>query len=101
MQNYPNQSKIPYAPTETELYPEADGKPMAVSDMHRRILTRILQTLEHHFIQRPEVYVSGDILVYYREGHPQKVVSPRCSRHFRHRSETSADVQSLGGGQGA
>ena len=28
MQNYPNQSKIPYAPTETELYPETDGKPM-------------------------------------------------------------------------
>lgn len=76
MQNYPNQSKIPYAPTETELYPETDGKPMAVSDLHRRILTRILQTLEHHFTQRPDVYVSGDILVYYREGHPQKVVSP-------------------------
>ena len=49
---------------------------MAVSDLHRRILTRILQTLEHHFTQRPDVYVSGDILVYYTEGHPQKVVAP-------------------------
>ena len=76
MQNYPNQPKIPYAPTETELYPETDGKPMAVSDLHRRILTRILQTLENHFTQSPEVYVSGDILMYYMEGHPQKVVSP-------------------------
>ena len=76
MQNYPNQSKIPYAPTETELYPETDGKPMAVSDMHRRILTRILQTLENHFRQRPEVYVSGDILMYYVERQPQKVVAP-------------------------
>ena len=47
-----------------------------VSDLHRRILTRILQTLEHHFTQRPDVYVSGDILVYYTEGHPQKVVAP-------------------------
>ena len=76
MQNYPNQPKIPYAPTETELYPETDGKPMAVSDMHRRILTRIIQTLENHFSQRPEVYVSGDILMYYVEGQPQKVVAP-------------------------
>ena len=76
MQNYPNQPKIPYAPTETELYPETDGKPMAVSDRHRRILTRILQVLEHHFAQNPEVYVSGDILMYYMEGYPQKVVSP-------------------------
>lgn len=76
MQNYPNQSKIPYALTETDLYPETDGKPMAVSDMHRRILTRIIQTLENHFTQRPEVYVSGDILMYYVEGQPQKVVSP-------------------------
>ena len=76
MQNYPNQPKIPYAPTETELYPETDGKPMAVSDRHRRILTRILQILENHFAQSPEVYVSGDILMYYMEGYPQKVVSP-------------------------
>ena len=76
MQNHPNQPKIPYAPTETELYPETDGKPMAVSDMHRRILTRIIQTLENHFTQRPEVYVSGDILMYYVEGQPQKVVAP-------------------------
>ena len=76
MQNYTNQPKIPYAPTETELYPETDGKPMAVSDMHRRILTHIIQTLENHFTQRPEVYVSGDILMYYVEGQPQKVVSP-------------------------
>ena len=76
MQNYTNQPKIPYAPTETELYPETDGKPMAVSDLHRRILTRILQILENHFTQSPEAYVSGDILMYYVEGQPQKVVSP-------------------------
>ena len=76
MQTPPNQPKIPYAPTETELYPETDGKPMAVSDMHRRILTRIIQTLENHFSQRPEVYVSGDILMYYVEGQPQRVVAP-------------------------
>ena len=76
MQNHTNQPKIPYAPTQTELYPETDGKPMAVSDMHRGILTRIIQTLENHFTQHPGVYVSGDILMYYVEGHPQQVVAP-------------------------
>ncbi len=35
MDPYPNSRHIPYAPRETaERYPEADGKPMAETDMH-------------------------------------------------------------------
>ena len=69
MGTYGDQRHIPYAPTETaELYPDSDGQPMAVSDLHRRILTRTLEVLDTHFAERPEVYVSGDILMYYVEG---------------------------------
>ena len=72
-----NRLHIPYAPTEdAELYPDSDGKPMAVSDLHRRILTRTLEVLDTHFAERPEVYVSGDILMYYVEGDPRKSVAP-------------------------
>ena len=72
-----NRLHIPYAPAEsTELYPDSDGKPMAVSDLHRRILMRTLQVLDAHFEERPEVYVSGDILMYYVEGDPRQSVSP-------------------------
>ena len=68
---------IPYAPADaSDLYPAEDGKPMAVSDYHRRILMRTIQVLEEYFAQRPEVYVSGDILMYYVKGDPRKSVSP-------------------------
>ncbi len=65
------------APThEYQLYPETDGKPMAASDKHRHTLIRILRALETFFTDKPEVYVSGDILMYYVHGDPRKVVSP-------------------------
>ena len=77
MDTYKERNHIPYAPTEDEeLYPDSDGKPMAVSDLHRRILMRTLQVLDTHFKERPEVYVSGDILMYYVEGDPRQSVSP-------------------------
>ena len=49
---------------------------MAVSDEHRRVLTRILQLLEQFFRETPDVYVSGDLLMYYLQGDPRKVVAP-------------------------
>ena len=72
-----NRLHIPYAPTEdAELYPDSDGQPMAVSDLHRRILTRTLEVLDTYFKEYPEVYVSGDILMYYVKGDPRKSVAP-------------------------
>lgn len=71
-------STIPHALTDAtdDIYPDTDGKPMAVSDKHRFWLIRILQTLENHFASDPSVYVSGDILMYYEEDNPRKSVSP-------------------------
>ena len=74
---YTKDTFIPYAPTDaTTFYPETDGEPMAASDYHRRLLVWTLQALEAHFAETPEVYISGDILIYYREGDPQKSISP-------------------------
>ena len=71
------EARIPSVPTDAAIfYPEEDGKPMAVSDLHRRILIRTLLVLEAYFAQNTEVYVSGDILMYYVEGDPRKSVSP-------------------------
>ena len=68
---------IPSAPTDASIfYPEEDGEPMAVSDLHRLILMRTLQILDEYFKQDPGAYVSGDILMYYVEGDPRKSVSP-------------------------
>ena len=74
---YPKGTSIPYVPTDDAIiYPHTDGEPMAVSDYHRHSLIWTLQALEAHFAQNTEVYVSGDIFIYYREGEPRKSISP-------------------------
>ena len=68
---------IPYAPThDANFYPETDREPIAASDYHRRLLMWVLQALEAHFAQKPDVYISGDILMYYRQGDPRKSIAP-------------------------
>ncbi len=62
-------------PREIE-YPTTDGKPMAETDLHRREMTDIIQELEDFFADRPRVYVSGNLLLYYEEGNPRKHVAP-------------------------
>ena len=74
---YSKDTFISYAPTDDiDLYPSEDGKPMAASDYHLRLLIWTLQALEAHFAQNSEVYISGDIMMYYREGEPRKSISP-------------------------
>ncbi len=60
-----------------EYLPESDGKPMAETDIHRRLLFALSHALETYFRSRLDVYVSGNIFLYYRdeEGH-RKHVSP-------------------------
>ena len=56
-------------------YPESDGKPMGETDDHRKEMVRHIELLED-FYQGQEVYVSGDLLVYYVQGNPRKYVVP-------------------------
>ncbi len=77
MTTYTAKQKIFSVPTDTPIYyPDTDGKPMAASDLHRDILNCTLETLKAHYAQRPDVYVSGDILMYYVKGVPHRVVAP-------------------------
>ena len=57
-------------------YPECDGQPMAESDFQRGPLTYAVEALSLYFKDQDDVYVSGNILIYYEEGNPQAVVSP-------------------------
>lgn len=47
--------------------PESDGKPMAETDDHRDIMMDVLDTLEERFRADEQVYISGNIFVYYRD----------------------------------
>ena len=72
-----NAFPLPSAPTETaDLYPESDGKPMAETERHFRELVKNFNRIENHFAHIPDVYVLGDMMMYYEEGNPRKSISP-------------------------
>ena len=77
MNTFTNKHDMPYAPTETtDLYPESDGKPMADTDLHLYWIKRIQDMIETYFSQNPEVYISGNIMMYDIEGPMRTAVSP-------------------------
>lgn len=57
-------------------YPESDGEPMAETGVHYRLMTDLRFELEQFFRDDADVYVSGNILLYYVEGNPKKRVAP-------------------------
>ncbi|MBI2192270.1 MAG: Uma2 family endonuclease [Planctomycetes bacterium] len=57
-------------------YPESDGKPMAETDLHRRVMVDLLHALEEWFLKDDEVYVAGNLLLYYEEGNAKASCAP-------------------------
>jgi len=67
----------PRSPATREVdYPISDGKPMAETDLHRQVMMDTIETLDDFFVADLDVYVSGNILLYYEDGSPRKHVSP-------------------------
>ncbi len=60
----------------TIYYPESDGKPLAETDTHIKLLIYLHEALADHFRGDPNVYVAGNLFVYYEEGDPTEVVAP-------------------------
>ena len=57
-------------------YPDSDGLPMAESEFQRKPMTYAIDALDAHFRDRPDVYVSGNLLLYYEEGNNKLRVAP-------------------------
>ena len=57
-------------------YPDSDGRPMAENDWQRIVIVYALNVLGTRFAGHPDVYVSGDLLVYHEEGNPRASVVP-------------------------
>ncbi len=57
-------------------YPESDGKPMAETEIHVEETIYLLVALKDRFRDAQDVYVGGDMFLYYVEGDPRKVVAP-------------------------
>ena len=57
-------------------YPDTDGEPMAESDFQADPLTYLRSALKDYFQTQTDVYVSGNLLIYYQEGHSELSVAP-------------------------
>jgi len=69
--------KLHSLPTDlTVVYPESDGKPMAETDFHYEIMTDTIDTLKERYAEHHDVYVAGNLIVYYQEKQPKKFLAP-------------------------
>ena len=57
-------------------YPSSDGQPMAENDAQRDAIMYGISALTRHFRDRRDVYVSGDLLIFYEEGNPRVSIAP-------------------------
>ncbi|HET7509485.1 MAG TPA: Uma2 family endonuclease [Solirubrobacterales bacterium] len=57
-------------------YPESDGRPLGESDVHRTEIVDLIYALDTRYEDRPDVYVAGDLLLYYVRGDRRAVVCP-------------------------
>ena len=65
---------VEYIPIQIE-YPDEDGKPMAEGDIQCTYLIYARSALRLYF-DRPDVYVAGNLFIYYEQGNPESVVAP-------------------------
>ena len=57
-------------------YPDTDGAPLAETDYQFSAITDTVHALRVRYENRPDVYVAGDIFVYYRMGNTSARVAP-------------------------
>jgi Uma2 family endonuclease len=57
-------------------YPTGDGQPMAETPVHRDNMTDTIAVLRRRYVHNRNVYVSGNMFVYYEEGNRRRHVSP-------------------------
>jgi Uma2 family endonuclease len=57
-------------------YPESDGKPMGETDLHIDALIYLREALRDFFRDESQVYVAGNMFLYYEEGNPAACLAP-------------------------
>lgn len=58
------------------IYPESDGKPMGETETHRQELSDTIEVLKEWFRSTENIYVGGNMFLYYEEGNRHKNVCP-------------------------
>jgi len=63
--------------TDTSIdYPTSDGKPMGETQIHRQNMMLLIEALEDHYVGRTDVYVGGNMLMFYERGNKHMHLSP-------------------------
>jgi Uma2 family endonuclease len=57
-------------------YPESDGLPMGETELHRDEIVYLIEAFQQRFRGEPNVYVGGNLFLYYRRGDPRDVICP-------------------------
>ena len=68
--------RVPPSGHEDPLYPSSDGRPMAENTWQYRNAVHAFNVLRARYQHRRDVFVAGDLLIYYEEGKPAKRVAP-------------------------
>jgi Uma2 family endonuclease len=58
------------------IYPDSDGRPMGETPRHIQNLAYLVIMLDAHFAKEPDVFVAGNMFVYYARGDRHVHVSP-------------------------
>ncbi|WP_445636820.1 hypothetical protein NSTC745_01794 [Nostoc sp. DSM 114161] len=69
-------ASVEYIPVTPIEYPDEDGKPMTEGDLQRKCLVYATTVLDIYFQNRLNVYVAGNLFIYYEKGNPESVVAP-------------------------
>ncbi|MCF2148453.1 Uma2 family endonuclease [Desmonostoc muscorum LEGE 12446] len=69
-------ASVEYIPVTPIEYPDEDGKPMAEGDIQCSYLIYARSALRIYFRNLPNVYVAGNLFIYYEKGNPESVVAP-------------------------
>lgn len=59
-----------------DFYPSSDGRPMAESDLHMKEMFYLIQALRVRYQDMPDVYVAGNLLLYYVRGDRKACLAP-------------------------
>ena len=57
-------------------YPESDGQPMGETELHRDEIVYLIEAFKKRFQDEAQVYVGGNLFLYYRRGDPRAVICP-------------------------
>ena len=57
-------------------YPSSDGQPMAETEVHRDAMIYLIESLKDHFRKAGDMYIGGNMFVYFVEGDPRICAAP-------------------------